>query len=178
MKYSRNHLAVRGSPLGKSMRKTCRSILVVSVLFIYCTILLIPYTSKVTNSKGFTIAFADECSGNCSLCGCAPERSASRICCCWQKKLHNRYVKEKQTGEDCHKQDQIPFSVTSCRTLPGGCGKFEAGWGGKSLECIVEFSTFDTACFLAEKQNNSTLLAYSDWKTEPPDPPPEGMLFS
>ena len=178
MTCSRNHLAVRSSPLGKNMKRTCRSILVIAILFSYCTLLSIPFTSKVTNFKGITITFADECSGNCSLCGCAPERSASRVCCCWQKKLHSRPVKEKQTGDDCHKQNQIPSSVTSCRTLSGGCGKFAAGWGGKSLECIVEFSNFDTARYLAEKQYNTTLLDYSDWKEEPPDPPPETTLFS
>jgi len=173
MKYSINYLAVRSSPLGKSMKKTCRSILVISVLIIYCTIFLIPFATKVTDFKGVAVRFAEKCSGCCSMCGCAPERSAARACCCWQNKLHNRPVKEKHAADDCYKKTQTPFSVTNCSTLPGGCGKFIGEWCGKSLECIVESGYFDTTCFQAEKQYHTALLDYSDWKAEPPDPPPE-----
>ena len=178
MSYSRKPLAVRNSPLGKSLNLTCRSILAMSVLFVCGTVFLIPLAAKVINTKDIAITFADECSGNCSTCGCAPERSASRICCCWQNKLHNRPVEEETSANNGCRHHQIPFPVTGIRTLPCSSGKLTVEWGGKSLVCIVEFSDFAMACFQAETQRHEPRLDYSDWKTEPPDPPPEIIHLS
>ena len=54
---------------------------------VYLLLTLSPLVSIGMQSKPFFQALSRECSGDCRLCGCATERSASRSCCCWQKKL-------------------------------------------------------------------------------------------
>ena len=52
----------------------------------YLLLTLSPLASLSARSKPFFQTLAKECSGDCRLCGCSTERSASRSCCCWQKK--------------------------------------------------------------------------------------------
>lgn len=54
---------------------------------IYLLITLSPFASLSFQSKPFFQVLSRECSGDCRLCGCSAERSASHACCCWQKKL-------------------------------------------------------------------------------------------
>ena len=54
---------------------------------VYLLLTLSPLVSMGMQSKPFFQALSRECSGDCRLCGCAAERSASRSCCCWQKIL-------------------------------------------------------------------------------------------
>jgi len=54
---------------------------------VYLLITLSPLASISARAKPFLQALAKECSGDCRLCGCSAERSASHACCCWQKKL-------------------------------------------------------------------------------------------
>ncbi len=54
---------------------------------VYLLITLSPLASISSRSKPFLQVLAKECSGDCRLCGCSAERSASHSCCCWQKRL-------------------------------------------------------------------------------------------
>jgi hypothetical protein len=54
---------------------------------IYLLVILAPLAPAALHSSFVAHAMTGKCTGDCSICGCSPERSAARACCCWQKKL-------------------------------------------------------------------------------------------
>lgn len=53
---------------------------------LYLLLSLSPLVSLSSRSQPFLQALTRECSGDCRLCGCSAERSASHTCCCGQKR--------------------------------------------------------------------------------------------
>lgn len=69
---------------------------------VYLLLTLSPLASLSSLSKPFFQALAKECSGDCRLCGCSTERSASRTCCCWQKKrAEAEKMRQFETNKSC-----------------------------------------------------------------------------
>lgn len=62
---------------------------------LYLLLSLSPLASISSRTKPFFQAAAKECSGDCRLCGCSPERSASQTCCCWQKKMAEAKIRQQ-----------------------------------------------------------------------------------
>ena len=73
---------------------------------VYLLITISPIASIGSRSTHFFQALAKECSGDCRLCGCSTERSASHACCCWQKKMA------------ATKNLQQPVKPQPCQTVP------------------------------------------------------------
>ncbi len=68
----------------KILHKYITSYVLISVyLLIVCT----PLAPCAMKSKHIAHAVTGECTGDCKIDGCSPERSANHTCCCWQKKL-------------------------------------------------------------------------------------------
>lgn len=84
---------------------------------IYLLITISPLASIGTHSKPFQQTLSKECSGDCRRCGCAAERSASRACCCWQKKLA-----EERTKPPCEDHNSCPTASTlPAAKVAGNC---------------------------------------------------------
>lgn len=84
---------------------------------LYLLISLSPLASISSLAKPFFQAAATECSGDCRLCGCSTERSASRTCCCWQKR-----VIEAKTRQQCTTDKSCPTAaVFPAATTSGEC---------------------------------------------------------
>jgi hypothetical protein len=62
----------------------CISLLMTAI---YLLITLSPLAANGLHSKTLSQLAGRQCTGDCRLCGCSAERSASHACCCWQKKL-------------------------------------------------------------------------------------------
>jgi hypothetical protein len=54
---------------------------------VYLLVILAPLAPAVLHSAMLAHVLTGECTGDCRSCGCSPERTATRACCCWQKKL-------------------------------------------------------------------------------------------
>lgn len=96
-----------------------------------------PLAPLALDSKLIAHTLTGECTGDCSLCGCAPERSATRTCCCWQKKLRARHEEERQTPACCRKKSPESEKAPACSAPPCGSGKTIALWGGDTIEYIL-----------------------------------------
>jgi len=69
---------------------------------VYLLITLSPLASNSSKSNPFFQTLAKECSGDCRLCGCSAERSASQTCCCWQRKLAEaKNLKQSKKPQPC-----------------------------------------------------------------------------
>ncbi len=72
-----------------------RHIISLFLAAVYLLITISPLTPLAMKSPRLAHAITGECSGDCNICGCSPERRASHTCCCWQKKLkQNRFHKD------------------------------------------------------------------------------------
>lgn len=83
------------------MRRSHRSITSLFMAVLYLLITGMPLAPLAMHSKQVAHAVTGECSGDCGVCGCAPERSAARACCCWQKKLALERATTGSTGKSC-----------------------------------------------------------------------------
>ena len=84
---------------------------------VYLLITLSPLASISSRSQPFFQALAKECSGDCRLCGCSAERSASHACCCWQKKL----AEAKKLGRSATNKSCPPATAPSAVKTAGDC---------------------------------------------------------
>lgn len=60
------------------------------LMVVYALISLSPLAPLALKSPVLAHAITGECAGDCDICGCAPERSASHTCCCWMKKMREQ----------------------------------------------------------------------------------------
>lgn len=84
---------------------------------IYLLVVLSPLAPTMLHSPALAHALTGECSGDCGICGCAPERSAARACCCWQQKLarENRAPAAIARAGCCNKAPAPqPAAATGC----------------------------------------------------------------
>lgn len=98
------------------MKKSARSIISLVMTALYLLIILAPLAPATLFSHVLTA----ECAGDCRSCGCSPERSAARACCCWQKKLAGaKALKPAADHKSC------PTSTAAADTTPSGscCSK-------------------------------------------------------
>jgi len=64
-----------------------RHIAAVVLGVMYVMIALSPLATQLAMQSPLVAhAVAGQCAGDCSICGCSPERSASHTCCCWLNK--------------------------------------------------------------------------------------------
>ncbi|NJD91716.1 MAG: hypothetical protein FIA91_09410 [Geobacter sp.] len=84
---------------------------------VYLLITLMPLAPLAMHSKRVAYAISGECSGDCAICGCSAERSATRTCCCWQKKLARQAADSFRKGSAGNQQQaSARVAAPSCCT--------------------------------------------------------------
>lgn len=82
---------------------------------VYLLLTLSPLVSIGIHSQPFLQVLSRECSGDCRLCDCSAERSASRSCCCWQKKLAEAKKQRAKRNASCSLDTSAPIKTAgSC----------------------------------------------------------------
>ena len=123
-------------------------------------------------------AVTGECVGNCTICGCSPEQSANRTCCCWKKKLQGGHGHERAQSADCCKnKGHGNRPVLSCG-CPCGGNKLLASWDGETFEQLPYRFSEDTLAFHADDLSTPYRYHLTDRHGVPPDPPPEFTIVS
>ena len=164
------------------MRKTHRHISAFVFCVIYGLIVLSPLATQMAmRSPVIAHALTGECAGECGLCGCAPERSASQTCCCWQKKLKLAHdIHDDQEQSDCCGSDKgAPKSKTvSISSRPCGSAKTMALMGVEQSD-VLPFR-FNQGPLAVERTSLIVPIpdCLADWLGEPPDPPPKLSILS
>jgi hypothetical protein len=103
------------------MKKLGRSITSLLLTAIYLLIVFTPLAPFAMQSKFIAHAVTGECSGDCRIDGCSPERSASHTCCCWQKKRAEGFDAHQQVNSGCccaQKADTPRKTSGCCGTSP------------------------------------------------------------
>lgn len=148
----------------------------IAVLLLVIQILtgLSPLAALALDSPVIAHAVTGKCTGDCSLCGCAPERSAARTCCCWKKKLRERHEDDGEEVPSCcrkvHKEaDKIPV----CSEAPCGSDTLFAFWGMESPESILSVTRIIQPVIHPETLIPLPLSLLSGRSVDPPVPPPK-----
>jgi len=97
------------------MIQSARSITSLAMTAVYLLVILAPLAPAVLHSGMITHVLARECAGDCRTCGCSPQRSAARACCCWQKKLA-----ETKKLQHCNEPKSCPTSTAAVNPKPAG----------------------------------------------------------
>ncbi|MGA7826849.1 MAG: hypothetical protein WCA04_04270 [Geobacteraceae bacterium] len=178
--------------------KRCRYPSIALILFAaYTLIALSPLAPLALKSPTLAHAITGQCSGDCDICGCSPERRAAHTCCCWMKKKREQEARakgslhcctlerepdccsgraqEKAAVPCCEKQPdrehgKVPVIVYRCS--PCGTGTAALFPGTESYQHLPYlFSENLSAPSGAKLVNLHPGLLMSRYQ-EPPDPPP------
>lgn len=144
------------------------------LVVLYAMIVTSPLAPLALRVPMIAHALTGECTGDCTLCSCSTERSASHTCCCWQKKVQFNH-EDEQCQPDCCKKNRtdnkkIPSFISS---RPCSSDKAAALVGVAHGDVFpYRFSTINPVVF------ESTMIARDpdcqvDWPGEPPDHPPK-----
>lgn len=157
------------------MHRRPRYIAALVLVVLYALIVLGPLAPLAMQSPAIAHALTGECAGDCSACGCAPERSASHSCCCWQKKQQHCQDDhdEENEPECCKKKHGENKKTASIKSRP--CNSKKIAWVfGFNLDDTV-YNYFNVVLFFTQSASpgagNPVCLA--DWISVPPDPPPK-----
>lgn len=158
------------------MRKTKRHISAFILCILYGLIVLSPPAANVAlRSPVLAHALTGECAGECGLCGCAPERSASHTCCCWQKKQSLAHMEEDQEEPDCcrkiHAEDNNKTTGISSR--PCNSAKTMAVTGTEQSDALPYRYVPEVLDLVEAPVVVCHPLCLADWPGDPPDPPPK-----
>jgi hypothetical protein len=97
------------------MKQSSRSIISLVMTAVYLLVILAPLAPAALHSAPLTHLLTGECAGDCRSCGCSPERSAARACCCWQKKLA-----EAKILKPAAEHTSCPTSTAAVTPKPAG----------------------------------------------------------
>lgn len=117
------------------------------------------------------------CMGNHAQCGCAPERIASRTCCCYQQRPGVGDADRHHDGERVSRHENDPAIPALCAAPCGSSPKFVTA----SLEklkflCIGALLQIPAAYALV--LSPAPLETVAGRFSEPPDPPPKLALLA
>jgi hypothetical protein len=154
------------------MKISPRSIVALILAAIYMLIVMRPLAPLAMQSRDIKHpAITGQCSGDCAVCGCSPERSASHTCCCWQKKLREKRKAERQKACCLGKVKKAVYEL-SCdcpcneNSLPGMNGT-------ASNEQIPYHFTTNLDYKSVEDILPGCRNRLKDRPGDPPDPPPK-----
>ncbi|HEY6839395.1 MAG TPA: hypothetical protein VI389_11675 [Geobacteraceae bacterium] len=146
---------------------------------VYTLVVMSPLAPLAMRSPAIAHAVTGECAGDCAVCGCSPEQSANRTCCCWRKKLQHEHEHEHEHAHkvsDCCKHEEHGKPVLKCG-CPCGDAKQLGLWGVKVEQLPYRFTQknlvfcVDTAFPLRNER-------LTDRHGDPPDPPPKLAILS
>lgn len=145
---------------------------------IYLLITMSPLAPLAFRPAAIAHAVTGECAGDCSLCNCSPERSASHTCCCWQKKQKHERDQELEQLPDCCRQ--MERDTTPTLTCGSPCGdKHSPLFSGTERFEQLPFTynnslpTLNEETIASPEQNRP-----ADHHDDPPDHPPKPMIIS
>jgi len=87
----------------KSSRTTRATVLVL----LYTLIAMSPLAPITLHSSVIAHAVTGQCTGDCEIDGCAPERRTNHTCCCWQKRIVAA-IPVSDTTDDCCSEAASP----------------------------------------------------------------------
>lgn len=156
------------------MKLPNRSITALLMTVIYLLITLSPLAPLAMHSKRIAHAVTGHCSGDCDICGCSPERRASRTCCCWVNRLKRAHLHaETDRNPSCcrNKTSREPPQLTRCCPCDSNKLIGFAGW----YQNLHLPSRFDASPSLPHERSHSYPLTgpLASRHGEPPDPPPK-----
>ena len=162
------------------MRLFTRQTIALILTAVYLTIVMSPLAPLALHSPSIAHALTGECAGDCRICGCSPERSASRTCCCWQKKLKREEAEQADEAEqhDCCKRKKNRTAKVIISEIPCGSAKLIALSGADQDE-LLPFHFIGS--ITGEPESIRAQLPRSDLSNRhvtPPDPPPEPSYLS
>jgi hypothetical protein len=159
------------------MKKSFRFIVAPLLLAIYLLITMSPLAPMALKSPRLAHAITGECSGDCDICGCSPERRANHTCCCCLKKKHQHDHDEENVPDCCRKKHRGGKPALTCN-CPCGSNKQLGLWGSEKLEQLPYHFTEGKPVF----QESSLVSLNPDCLTsrylDPPDPPPKLALLT
>jgi hypothetical protein len=155
------------------MTRSSRKMISLLVTVIYLLITMSPLVPLALKSPRVAHAVTGECSGDCNICGCSPERRANHTCCCWLKKMKHDHDHEEEQLPACCKKKHKPAKPELKCNCPCGSGKQIAIWGAEKHEQIpcqyiagIPFSFGNSLAGVYERR-------LTDRYGDPPDPPPK-----
>ena len=155
------------------MKHFSRYITALFLTVAYLLITMSPLAPLALKSPRVAHAVTGECSGDCDICGCSPERRASHTCCCWQKKVKQEHDHEQEQLPPCCKKKQRSGKPMLTCNCPCGSNKHVALWGAEKNEQIPShfIAGIPIACghVLAGVYERRLTDRFGD----PPDQPPE-----
>jgi hypothetical protein len=177
---------------GNRLKISSRYITALVLTGIYLLVTLSPLAPLAMFSPHVAHAITGECVGDCRICGCSPERSASHTCCCWQKKLKNLNDKEnvpeccrkkghhaehEQSTASCPNEQRSSHPRLTCN-CPCGSNKLVGLWGGEKFEQLP----FHYSTDILATSEECLFIPHRDCLTDrvgdPPDPPPKLAYLS
>ncbi|OGR24915.1 MAG: hypothetical protein A2X79_07430 [Desulfuromonadaceae bacterium GWB2_53_15] len=155
------------------MRLLSRNRTALLLTVIYSLIILTPLAPLALRSATIAHAVTGECAGDCAICGCSPEHSANRTCCCWKKKQQGCHGHEDdQTADCCKKNKPESKPVLSCG-WPCGGNKQRALLDATGFELLPYHFGESIPAFQREGSSPLHNTRLTDHQDEPPDPPPK-----
>jgi hypothetical protein len=164
-----------------AVRLSVRYTITLVLTMMYMAITISPLAPLALRSKVIAHAVTGECSGDCDICGCSPERRANHTCCCWQKKLQQKQKKEHDKHAnhvaDCCKKKQTSKTIMTCG-CPCGNGKTVAFSGAAKLELLPYHYAEDIDPSPEDSKYHVFYRRLTTRHGESPDPPPKISLIS
>ena len=161
------------------MKRPARNILALALTVMYLVITMSPLAPLAMHSKVIAHAVTGECSGNCDICGCSPERRANHTCCCYLKKQREQHAREERDAKvpECCKAKQTKKKETAITcNCPCGSSKQLAFSGAAKIELLPDQPAAHICPPRETPQYSSLVRRLTSRHGVPPDPPPK--LFS
>jgi len=145
---------------------------------VYLLITMSPLAPLALKSPRLAHAITGECSGECDICGCSPERRANHTCCCWQKKLRHQHEQEEANLPPCCKKKKHVGGPALTCNCPCGSNKLLGLWGAAKYEQLPYRFVGVEPVFLNDSHFYAVSNRLADRYGEPPDHPPRNSRFS
>lgn len=170
------------------------------LIMVYAAIALSPLAPLALKSPVLAHAITGECAGDCGICGCSPERSASHTCCCWMKKMREQEARSRSTSccppverkSGCCSAAKEARESECCGEIPGEaarsktptvyrctpCGKDKLAllWESGSYQHLPYLFTGNLSDPLPSTKAKLQPDPLTSRYQEPPDPPPKHIL--
>jgi len=156
------------------MIRSSRAIIAAVLTAIYLMIVMSPLAAVALHSTVAANAKAVACSGDCSICGCSPERSAAHTCCCWQNRLQHDHDTEQNDPPACCKT-KLPAKTknATCSAPPCNSGKYIAFQNIESPEHLLVRTILEPAPIHEDDLTPYQLRHLHEHHGDTPDPPPK-----
>ena len=144
-----------------------------ALLAVYVVMTLSVLAPLTLHSSAIALAVTGECTGDCTLCGCSTERSATHTCCCWQKRVHREHGHDESQAGDCCKGKRHDRGPTLKGNGSCGNSKQLAFLGPTASEQIPFHYTQIGPVYYTGTICTSPVNRLTSCHGEPPDPPPK-----